>query len=107
MAVALDSGPFRRRAAVVECWLANQLDLNAAFKAENGSHQQVVSVLVGRRPGMRSDPVLMIAGPDRQSIADDNPTGRRLPSRDQDVGTWLVDPLRRMVNSEWPEPKAS
>jgi hypothetical protein len=89
--VALDRGPFRGRPTVVEGRLANELDLDTAFEANNRSHQQVVGVLIGRRPGVRRDPVLVIAGTDRQGVANDNPTGRRLPSRHQHVGARLVD----------------
>jgi len=91
--VALDRGPFRGHATVVEGRLANELDLNTAFEARNRSHQQVVGVLVGRRPGVRCDPVLVITGTDREGVANDNPTRRRLPSRHQDVGARLIDPF--------------
>jgi hypothetical protein len=51
--------------------------------------------------------VLVIPRPDRQCVADENPAGRRLPRRGQDVRARLVDPCRRVVDPERPEPKAS
>ena len=39
MAVAADRSPFRRHAAVVEPRFADELDLDAAFEAEDRSHQ--------------------------------------------------------------------
>ena len=97
----------RRHAAVVEGRLADELDLNPAFKAVDRSHQHMVGVVVGRRPGVRGDLVLVIPGADRQRVADENPSGRSLPRRCQDVRARLVDPRRRVVDPEGPEPKAS
>ena len=77
MAVAVDRSPFRRHAAVVEARLADELDLDPAFEAEDRSHQQMVGVGVGGRPGVRCDLVLVIPGADRQRVADKNPAGRR------------------------------
>ena len=107
MAAAVDRGPLRRHAAVVEGRLADELDLDPAFEAEDRSHEQMVGVVVGRRPGVRCDLVLVIPGADRQRVADENPAGRRLPRRGQDVRARLVDPRRRVVDPEGPEPKAS
>ena len=107
MAAAVDRGPFRRHAAVVEVRLADELDLDPAFEAEDRSHEQMVGVGVGGRPGVRCDLVLVIPGADRQRVADENPAGRRLPRRDQDVRARFVDPRRRVVDPEGPEPKAS
>src|SRR5262249_54598884 len=98
--------PFRRHAAIVEHWLANEFNLDPAFETDDGSHQQMISVRVGRRPGVRSNPVLVKPGTDRQRVANDNPTGWCLPRPDQDFGTWVVDPLRRVVDAEGTEPKA-
>ncbi len=56
---------------------------------------------------MRCDLVLVIPRADRQRVADENPAGRRLPRRGQDVRARLVDPRRRVVDPEGPEPKAS
>jgi hypothetical protein len=56
---------------------------------------------------VRCDLVLVIPGADRQRVADENPAGRRLPRRGQDVRARLVEPRRRVVDPEGPEPKAS
>jgi len=39
MAVAIDRGPLRRQAAVVEGRLANEFDLDSAFEAQDSSHE--------------------------------------------------------------------
>src|SRR5215469_18786135 len=107
MAVAVDRAPFRRHTAVVKGGLADELDLHLAFKAEDRSHEQMVSVVIGGRPGVRCDLVLVIPGADRQRVADENPAGRRLPGRGQNVCARLVDSRRGMVDPEGPEPKPS
>src|SRR5258706_12155261 len=67
----------------------------------------MVSVVGGGRPGVRRDLVLVITRANRQRVADENPAGRRLPRRGQDVRARLVDPRRGVVDPEGPEPKAS
>ena len=63
VSVVVDQRPLRRRAAVVEDRLADQLDLDAAFEALDRAHEHVVGVVVGRRPGVRRDHVLGLRGP--------------------------------------------
>jgi hypothetical protein len=63
VAVAADRCPLRRHAAVVEGRLADELDLDSAFEAEDRSHEQMVRVVVCGRPGVRSDLVFVIPGP--------------------------------------------
>jgi hypothetical protein len=107
VAVAVDHAPCRRHPAVVEGRFANELDLDPAFQAQDSPHQQVVSVVVGGRPRVRCDLVLVIPGADRQRVADENPPRGRLPCRGQDVRARLVDPRRGVVNPERPEPEAA
>jgi len=76
-------------------------------EAEDRSHEQVVSVVVCRRSGVRCDLVLVISRADRQRVADENPAGRRLPGRGQDIRARLVDSHRGVVDPEGPEPRAS
>ena len=63
VAAPVDERPRRRRAAVVERRLADELDLDAALEAFDRSNEHVVGVVVGRRPRVRRDRVLVIAGP--------------------------------------------
>ena len=77
-------------AAVVERRLADELDLDLAVDALDGAHQHVVAVVVGRRPRVRRDRVLVLARPHRQRVAHDDPAGRRLPGRHEHVGARLV-----------------
>jgi len=53
------------------------------------------------------DHVFVIPGTDRQRVSNENPAGRRLPRRGQDVRARLVDPRGGVIDSEGPEPKAS
>ena len=107
MAVAVDCGPLRRHAAVVEGRLADEFDLDLPFEAKDRSHEHMVGVVVGGRPRMRCDLVLVIPGADCQSVTDKNPARRRFPRRHQDVRARLVDPRCRVVNAEGPEAKTS
>ena len=52
---AVDERPLRRRAAVVEDRLADELDLDAAVDALDGADEHVVGVVVGGRAGVRRD----------------------------------------------------
>ena len=61
--------PRRRHAAVVEHGLAHELDLDLALEALDRAHQHVVGVVVGRRPGVRRDRVLVLARADGQRLA--------------------------------------
>ncbi len=56
--VAVRERPLRRRAAVVEDGLADELDLDRALDALDRAHEHVVAVVVGRRPRVRRDLVL-------------------------------------------------
>ena len=104
---AVDQCPLRRRPAVVEHRLADQLDLDGALQAPDGAHQQVIGVVVGRRPGVRGDLVLALPRTHRQGVADQDPARRRLPGRRQDVRPGLVHPRRRVVDPERPEPEVA
>ena len=70
MAVAVDCGPLRRHAAVVEGRLADEFDLDLPFEAKDRSPEHMVGVVVCGRPRMRCDLVLMIPGADCQSVTD-------------------------------------
>ena len=73
MAVAIDRGPLRRHAAVVEGGLADQFDRDSAFQAEDRSHEHMVPVVIWGSPSVRCDLILVIAGADRQRVTDKNP----------------------------------
>ena len=102
-----DQRPLRRRAAVVEDRLADQLDLDLAVEAEDRAHQHVVAVVVGRRARVRRDRVLAAPRAHRERVAHEDPAGRRLPRRQQGVGARLVDARAREVDAERPEPERS
>ena len=77
-------------AAVVERRLADELDLDVALEALDRAHEHVLGVVVGRRPRVRRDLVLVVARAHRQRVADDDPAGRRLPGRHEHVRARLV-----------------
>ena len=74
--------PVRRCAPVVEHGLADELDLHAAVDAADGAHEEVPGVLVGGRPGVRGDHVVVPAGAQDEGVAHDRPAGLRVPRRD-------------------------
>ena len=100
MPTAVDQRPLGRRPAVVERRLADQLDLDGAVQAADGTHQQVIGVVVGRRPGVRGDLVLALPRTHGQGVADLDPARRRLPRRREDVRPGLVHPRGRVVDPE-------
>ena len=100
VAAAVDERPFGRRAPVVERRLADQVDLDPALEALDRPHQHVVGVVVGRRPRVRRDRVLVLPRPHRQRVADDDPARGRLPRRHEHVRPGLVDARRRVVDAE-------
>ena len=89
--VVTGQGPFGRRAAVIEGRFADQLELDAALDAERHAHEQMLAVLVCRRPGVRRDPVLAAARAHGERVADQHPTRRRVPGGGEDVRARLVD----------------
>jgi hypothetical protein len=97
MAVSVVHRPLRGLAAVPEGRLADDLDLDVALEALDRPHQHVVCVIVGGRPRVRGDLVLVIPWPDGQRVTDLNPPGRRLPGRQEDVRARLIRTRRRMV----------
>ena len=100
MAAVVDQRPRRRLTAVAKHRLADELDLDATLEALDGADQHVVCVVVGRRPRVRSDLVLVTPGPHRQRGAHENPAVRRLPGRGEDIRPRLVDPRGRMADAE-------
>ena len=66
--------PLRQDPAVIKSRLAHQLDLNAALEALDRSHQYVISVLVGRRSGVRGDRVLAATRAHRQRVVNLSPS---------------------------------
>ena len=100
MTAVVDQRPLRRRAPVVENRLAHQLDVDAAVEAEDRAHEHVVAVLVGGGPSVRGDFVLALARADGQRVAHQHPAARRVPRRDEGVGTRLIDPPGWDVDSE-------
>ncbi len=100
VAVAIHERPLCRGAAVVEYRLANELHVHLPIKAQDRSHEHVVAVVVRGRPGVRSDRVLSPRGSHGQRVADHDPSGRRLPGRQERVGARLVQTRRRVVDAE-------
>ena len=107
MTVTVDQRPLRRRAPVVEDRLAHQLDLDIALQAHDGAHQHVIAVVVGGRPGVRRDLVLVVPWSHGQRIANQYPAHRRVPRREKGVGTGLVDAGCRDVDAEGAQPEAA
>ena len=100
VAVALDQRPLRRSPSVIEYGLADEVDLDPALEAFDSSYQHVVGVVVGRRPSVGRDRVLVLRGPHRQCVADDDPPGGRLPRRHEHVRPRLVAACGRIVDAE-------
>ena len=99
--------PLARYAAVIESWLADELDLDAPLEALDGPHEHMLGVLVGRRASVRRDRVLATARAHRQRVTDDCPSGRRLPGGDQRVRPGFVGPVARHVDPERAEPEGA
>ena len=97
---AFDERPFGRFPAVVEDRLAHDLDLDGAVQALDRANEEMVGVVVRGRPGVRRDLVRMLARAHRQGVAHDDPPGRGLPGRDQDVGPRVVVAGGRMADPE-------
>ena len=107
MPTTIDQCPLGRRPAVVEDRLTHQLDLDCAVNAADGTHQQVITIVVGRRTRVRGDLVLAFARTHRQGVADFEPACRRLPGRREDVRPGLVHARGRVVDPERPEPEVA
>ena len=90
--------PHRGCSAVVEQGLAEELHLDGAFEALDRAYEEMLRVIVRRRPRVRGDRVLVIGRPHRQGVADDHPPGRGLPRGDEDIRAGLVVPGGRMVD---------
>ena len=103
VAAAVDERPLRRLPAVVEDGLADELDLDGAVEALDRPHEHVVGVVVGGRPRVRCDLVLVLVRAHRQRVADDDPAGRRLPRRHEDVRARA----RTHVRSGWLMPNGA
>ena len=101
----VDERPLGRRAAVVEDRLADELDLDGALGALDRADQHVVAVVVGGRPRVRRDLVLVVARPHRQRVANHDPAPGRLPRRHQHVRARLVRPRGGMVDPERRQPE--
>ena len=74
VALVVDQGPRGRDPAVVERRLADELDLDRALEALDGADEQVVGVVVGRRPGVRGHGVRALPGPHRQRVVHQRPS---------------------------------
>ena len=68
-----DERPVGGHAAVVEDRLAHEVHVDAALDALDRAHEQVVGVVVERRPRVRRDGVLGAARTERERVADDEP----------------------------------
>jgi hypothetical protein len=100
VAIVADHRPFPRLPAVVEGGLAHELHLDLPFEALDGADQHVVGVVVGGRPGVRGDRVLVLARAHGQRVADDYPAARRLPRRLEHIRPRLVDDCSGVVDPE-------
>ena len=89
-AVTVDQRPIGRRTSVVEHRLADEVDLDLTLDALDRPHQRVVGIVVRGRARVRRDLVLVIPWPHRQRVANDDPSGRRLPRRHEHVRPGLV-----------------
>ncbi len=101
----VDERPLGRRATVVEDRLADELDLDGALGALDRANEHVVAVVVGGRPSVRRDLVLVVARPHRQRVANHDPASRRLPRRHQHVRACLVRTRGGMVDPERRQPE--
>ena len=96
-----DELPLGGSTAVVECRLADELDLDVAVEALDGAYKLVLGVVVRGRPRVWRDLVLMLERTHRQGVANDHPPVRRLPGRLEHIRArhvgdcrWVVDPER-------------
>ena len=106
--VLAEQRPLRRRMPVVEHRLAHELDLDPTLDALDDAHQEVVRVVVGRRPGVRGDGVLGgAARHHRQRVVHEHPAARRAPGRLQRVRARRVAPGDGMVDAVRTEAEAS
>ena len=78
---ALDRLPGGRRGAVVQHRLAHDLHLDLALQALDHAHQQVVGVVVGRRPRVARAALVVVPGADRQRVEHAHPPLGRHPGR--------------------------
>src|SRR5579863_276236 len=103
--VAWDRCPGAGGAAVVEHRLAEQLDLDRAMEALDRANEHVVGVVIGRRARVsgRCAGLALAPGADDQRVADERPSGRRLPGRLEHVGARLVAAARGNTHAGWPE----
>ena len=103
----LDHRPARRRRAVVEHRLADDLDLDLALDALDHAHQQVVGVVVGRRARVAGAVLVVVPVADRQRVEHAHPALRRHPGRLDHVRARDVAPARRHVEAVGPDPPAA
>ena len=73
--------PLRRRGAVVEHRLADDLDLHLTLDAFDHAHEQVVGVEVRRRAGVAGAVLVVVPFAHRQRVDHADPTLRRHPRR--------------------------
>ena len=93
-------------AAVVEHRLAHERELDLAVDAADSAQQDVVGVVIGRRPpvGVRALPG-MVPGADQQDVADDDPAAAGPPARLEDHRSRQVAARGRHVHTGGPEPE--
>src|SRR5215211_6460544 len=107
MPITIDQCPVPGRPAIVERRFADQLDLHRAVQAADSADQHVIGVVVGRRAGVRRDHVVTLTWTHRQRVPHQDPTGRGLPRRGQDIRAGLVNPGGRMVDPERSKPEVA
>ena len=107
LAGAVDERPLGGGAAVVEHRLAHELELDAPLDALDRPHEEVLGVLVGRRPRVRRDRVLLVVRAHHEGVAHHEPAGRRVPGGRQDVRPRHVGARRRGVDAEGAEAERS
>ena len=101
-------GPLDVLAAVVEHRLAVHVHLDEAVDAAHRAQQDVVGVVVGRRPAVRVRAVgLVVPRADEQDVADDDPARPRAPRRLEDHRAGEVAPAGRDLRVDRAEAEAA
>ncbi len=99
--------PFGEGGSIVEHRLAQDLDLHLALDALDHPHQQVVRVVVGRRPRVARAVLVVVPFADRERVDDAQPALRRHPRRLYDVRAGDVAQASRHVQPVRPHSPAA
>src|SRR5207247_5782168 len=94
--------------AVVEDRLAVDADLDVADHAARGAEEDVLGLIVRRRPAVGTRPALaVIPGPDAHSVAHDQPPIARAPRGLEDQRAWQVAAPGGNLDASRPEAEAT